>query len=54
MRATTAIERIEIRRKIIWVSKFIRFFERAGCNYYFGLLGARSNATELYLEVLRD
>jgi hypothetical protein len=54
MRATTAVERIEIRRDIIWVPMFIRFFERAGCNHYFGLLGARSNATELYLEVLRD
>jgi hypothetical protein len=54
MRATTAVERIEIRRDIIWVPKLIGFFERAGCNHYFGLLGTGLDATELYLEVLRD
>lgn len=54
MRATTAVERIEIRRDTIWVPKFIRLFERARRNHYFGLLRARSNATELYLKVLRN
>jgi hypothetical protein len=54
MRATTAVERIEVRRDIIWVPRFVRFFERAGCNHNFGLLGGRSDATKLYLEVLRD
>ena len=54
MRATTAVERLEIRRDNIWVPRFIGFFERAGCDHYFGLLGDSSNATELYLKVLCD
>lgn len=54
MRATAAVERFKIRRTIIWVPKFISLFERAGCNNYFGRLGARSNTTELYLEILCD
>lgn len=54
LRTVTALEQIMIRRSSIRVPKFIMFFERARCNRYFRLLGARTNATELYLEVLRD
>lgn len=50
----TALERIEIRGGTIRIPKFIMFFERARCNRYLGLLGAKSDATDLYLEVLRD
>jgi hypothetical protein len=54
LRTVPALERIMIRGSSIRVPKFIMSFERARCNRYFGLLEARSNATELYLEVLRD
>jgi hypothetical protein len=54
LRTVTALEQIMIRRSSIRVPKVIKFFERARCNRYLGLLGARSDATELYLEVLRD